>query len=208
MAENLGKDIAADRGREPCWRGRSVGFTPLETDDAELLQKWRSDPTAAHEIGLWPRALSSLRDRIERDIDDQNRDDFLVLLPDGTPIGHIALIAQDLADGTAEVYLMLAPQNRGRGHGRDALDALADLAFGELPLHRLEAVTHTENAAALTVLAASGFVREGVRRSACLHRGRRYDLALLSLLRAEWEALERPRSWDHELPGPVTPRSP
>jgi RimJ/RimL family protein N-acetyltransferase len=78
----------------------------------------------------------------------------------------------------------------------DALDALVDLAFGELPLYRLTAETHTGNAPALAVLARSGFVQEGVSRAACLHRGRRHDLAVFSLLRPEWEALNRPRAWD------------
>ncbi|MFB6650316.1 GNAT family N-acetyltransferase [Streptomyces microflavus] len=74
---------------------------------------------------------------------------------------------------------------------------MTDLAFGELPLQRVEALTHTENAAALATLKGAGFTQEGVRRSSCLHRGRRHDNALLSLLRTEWEAHTRPRSWDH-----------
>ncbi|MFB8239861.1 GNAT family N-acetyltransferase [Kitasatospora purpeofusca] len=185
---------AADR--EVCWRGRNIGFTVVDVDDAELLQRWRSDPVAVHQIGYWPRALSALRERLERQRDDNDRDDFLVLLPDGTPIGHIALFDQDLADGTAEISLLLDERYRGGGHGPAALDALVDLAFGELPMQRLQAVTHTGNAPALAVLAGAGFVQEGVRRSACLHRGRRYDAAVLSLLRSEWEALERPRSWE------------
>ncbi|MEV4975771.1 GNAT family N-acetyltransferase [Streptomyces scopuliridis] len=187
---------AAEADREPCWRGRKVGLSPLDVDDAELMHRWRSDPVAAHEIGIWPQPLSGLRERIERHIDDQDRDDFVVLLPDGTPIGHIALFDQSMAEGTAEAYLLLDPQNRGQGYGTDALNALVDLAFGELPMHRVEAVTHTDNTAALATLENAGFTQEGVRRSACLHRGRRYDLAVLSLLRTEWEALTRPRSWD------------
>ncbi|MCX4788010.1 MULTISPECIES: GNAT family N-acetyltransferase [unclassified Streptomyces] len=63
-------------------------------------------------------------------------------------------------------------------------------------MYRLQAVTHTDNAAALAVLVRSGFVQEGIRRSACLHRGRRHDVAVLSLLRPEWEALARPKPWD------------
>ncbi|MFD7100856.1 GNAT family N-acetyltransferase [Streptomyces xanthophaeus] len=183
--------------RVPCWRGRTVTFAALDADsDAELMHGWRSDPVAAHEIGFWPRSLPALRERLERDREDHDRDDFLVLLPDGTPVGHIALTDQDMVDGTAEVQLMMDPQYRGRSHGTDAVDALTDLAFGELPMQRLQAVTHTTNAPALAVLARAGFVREGTRRSACLHRGRRHDVAVLSLLRSEWEALARPRSWD------------
>ncbi|MGW6598369.1 GNAT family N-acetyltransferase [Streptomyces sp. NPDC055036] len=196
MTDEAMDEPAAETIRERCWRGRKVGFAPLDLDDAELLHRWRSDPVAAHEIGIWPRPLSGLRERMERHVADQDRDDFVLLLPDGTPIGHIALIDQDIVDGTAEVYLLMDPQHRGQGYGADALDALVDLAFGDLPMHRVQAVTHTDNAAALATLGRSGFVQEGIRRSACLHRGRRYDIAVLSLLRSEWESLARPRSWD------------
>ncbi|MER5893998.1 GNAT family N-acetyltransferase [Streptomyces sp. NPDC001876] len=185
-----------DDERARCWRGRGLAFTPLEIEDAELIQHWRSDPSAAHETGAWPTSLYGLRERIERNLDDDSRDDFLVLLPDGTPIGLIALHDQQPADSTAEAYLMLAPEHRAKGHGVAALDALTDLAFGELPMHRVEAFTHTDNTRALSVLTAAGFVHEGVRRSACLHRGRRHDLAALALLRPEWEAGERLRSWE------------
>lgn len=187
--------------REVCWRGRGVALAPLDVDDAELVHAWRADPVAAHEIGMWPRSLSAVRERIERDRDEHDRDDFLVLLPDGTPIGHIALFDQDLVDGTAEILLMLDPDHRGQGYGVDAVDALVDLAFGELPMHCVQTVTHTTNTAALDVLARAGFVQEGVRRSACLHRGRRYDVAVLALLRDEWQALTRPRSWDVPVTG-------
>jgi RimJ/RimL family protein N-acetyltransferase len=190
------EDGTAVPTREPCWQGRKVGLAPVDVDDAELVYSWRFDPVAAHEVGYWPLSLSALRERLERNRDDQDRDDFLVLLPDGTPIGHIALVEQDLADGTAEIHLMLDSRYRGQGYGTDALDALVDFAFGELPMHRIETVTHTANTAALAVLAKAGFVQEGVRRSACLHRGRRHDVAVLSLLRDEWEALTRPRAWD------------
>ncbi|MFI7364333.1 GNAT family N-acetyltransferase [Streptomyces sp. NPDC050149] len=198
---NQDTEIADDEhdeetAREVSWRTKSIGLAPVDLDDAELLHHWRADPAAAHEIGIWPRSLTAMRERIERDGDDADRDDFLVLLPDSTPIGHIALSGQDFVNGTAQVELMLAAEHRGNGHGTHALDALVDLAFGELPMHRLTAETHTDNAAALAVLATSGFVREGISRAACLHRGRRHDLAVFSLLRPEWEALTRPRAWD------------
>ncbi|BAJ26055.1 MULTISPECIES: GNAT family protein [Kitasatospora] len=174
----------------------AVTLTPLDTDDAELLHGWLADPVAAHELGWWPRPLSALRERIERDIADGDDDAFLVLRPDGEPVGLAELTGQSLADGTAGVRILTAPEHRGRGHGRAALDALTDLAFGELPFHRLAARPHTGNAPALALLERAGFTREGVERAACRHRGRHYDLAVLSLLRPEWEALERPRAWE------------
>src|SRR5882757_8988261 len=141
-AESVDEELSTEPDRQVCGRGRTVALAALDSDDAELLHAWRSDPVAAHEIGIWPQALSRLQDRIERDLADHDRDDFLVLLPDGTPIGHIALIDQDLVEGTADVYLLLDPGHRGRGHGEHAVDALVDLAFGDLPMHRRQPVTH------------------------------------------------------------------
>ncbi|MEU8777125.1 GNAT family protein [Streptomyces sp. NPDC048606] len=185
-----------EAGRVVSWRAGSVGLAALDTDDAELLLGWRSDPLIAHHMGIWPRPLSAVRERVERYVDDDERDDFLVLLPDGTPVGHVALTGQNMVDGTAEVELMLAPGERGRGLGTAVLDAVVDLAFGELPMYRLTAETHADNAPALAVLTKSGFTREGTSRAACLHRGRRHDIAVFSLLRPEWDELKRPRAWD------------
>ncbi|MER7001089.1 GNAT family protein [Streptomyces sp. NPDC000410] len=191
-----GNEHDAEADRELSWRAKSVGLAALDLDDAELLHGWRSDPETAHQLGIWPCSLTAMRERVERDIDDDERDDFLILIPDSTPVGHVALTGQDMVNGAAQVELMLAAQHRGHGHGTAALDALVDLAFGELPMYRLTAETHMDNAAALAVLAKSGFVQEGINRAACLHRGRRHDLAVFSLLRPEWEELNRPRAWD------------
>ncbi|MFG3039357.1 GNAT family N-acetyltransferase [Streptomyces sp. NPDC048330] len=198
QADEAGKEGEADKSkaREISWRSKSIGLSALDVDDAELMHSWQSDPVAAHHVGFWPRPLSALRERIERDIENDDRDDFLVLLPDGTPVGHVALTNQNMVDGTAQVEQMLAAEHRGAGHAGAVLDALVDLAFGELPLYRLTAKTHTDNAPALAVLVTAGFAQEGISRSACLHRGRRHDLAVFSLLRPEWEALNRPRAWD------------
>ncbi|MFJ8659357.1 GNAT family N-acetyltransferase [Streptomyces sp. NPDC093795] len=182
--------------REISWRAKSVGLAAFDIDDAELMHRWRSDPVAAYHIGIWPRSLTAVRERIERDIEDDDRDDFLIYPSGGAPVGYVALTSQNIVNGTAQVELMLAAQHRGQGHGTAALDAVVDLAFGELPMYRLTAETHTDNAPALAVLAKSGFTQEGVSRAACLHCGRRHDLAVFSLLRPEWEELNRPRAWD------------
>ncbi|MFD7382553.1 GNAT family N-acetyltransferase [Streptomyces anulatus] len=189
-------DHDAEAERQLVWRAESVGLAALDIDDAELMHSWRSDPVAAHQIGIWPRSLTAVRERIERDIEDDDRDDFLILSPDSAPVGYVALTGQNIVNGTAQVELLLAARHRGHGHGTAALDAVVDLAFGELPMYRLTAETHTDNTPALTVLAKSGFTQEGISRAACLHRGRRHDLAVFSLLRPEWEALARPRAWD------------
>ncbi|MFN2465972.1 MAG: GNAT family N-acetyltransferase [Candidatus Dormibacteria bacterium] len=42
----------------------------------------------------------------------------------------------------------------------------------------------------------AGFTLEGTRRSASFVEGRRVDQLLMGLLREEWEALPRKKSWE------------
>ncbi|MFE7580030.1 GNAT family N-acetyltransferase [Streptomyces gardneri] len=199
MTEDIrtaGEEQDVEVERELAWRAASVGLAALDVDDAELVHSWRSDPVVAHQMGIWPRSLTAVRERIERDIEDDDRDDFLIVPPGGTPVGYVGLTGQNIVNGTAQVELMLDARHRGHGHATAALDAVVDLAFGELPMYRVTAETHTDNAPALAVLARSGFTPEGISRAACLHRGRRHDLAVFALLRPEWEELDRPRAWD------------
>lgn len=193
--EDTGNPAGEDR--EICWRGRKVAFTPLDADDAELIQRWRFDPVAAFEIDFWPRSLSALRARLEVDRDDGDRDDFLILLPDGTPVGHVALVEQDIVEGTAEIHMMLDPGHRGQGLGTDALDALTDLAFGEAAHapagggHALRQRGRARGAGEVR-LRTGGGPPVGLSAPGPM----RHDVAVLSLLRPEWEAQNRPRSWD------------
>ncbi|WP_073790849.1 GNAT family N-acetyltransferase [Streptomyces sp. CB01580] len=81
--------------------------------------------------------------------------------------------AHERHDGTeGGVELLLSPWHRGRGYGARALDALTDLAFGELPLYRLRAITHTDNTAALASSTGRGSPGRGrAGRRACTGGG-------------------------------------
>ncbi|MFD7877924.1 hypothetical protein ACFV5G_28170, partial [Streptomyces sp. NPDC059766] len=46
---------AAGTVRHIVWRAGTVGLAALDVDDADLLHGWRSDPVAAHGMGIWPR---------------------------------------------------------------------------------------------------------------------------------------------------------
>lgn len=70
------------------------------------------------------------------------------------PVGG-ARVCPD-SEGDAELALWLAPGCRGRGLGREALDALLRLGFGVLGCTRLHAGCDAGNAAARRLLEAGG----------------------------------------------------
>jgi [ribosomal protein S5]-alanine N-acetyltransferase len=63
---------------------------------------------------------------------------------------------------SASVGYWVAAERRGRGLATAAVAALADVAFGDLDLHRLEAATLVDNRASQRVLEKCGFTRIGL----------------------------------------------
>jgi ribosomal protein S18 acetylase RimI-like enzyme len=84
------------------------------------------------------------------------------------------------------------------------MNALIDYGFGELGLHRIGLHVSPGNERAIKSYEKCGFTHEGRMRSYRRRRGEIVDDVLMSILRAEWQQLERPRSWD--LPPPPKPR--
>jgi RimJ/RimL family protein N-acetyltransferase len=77
--------------------------------------------------------------------------------------------------------------DRGQGHGTEALDMLLRYAFDELNLYRVAAATVEYNTGAIRFLERAGFVVEVCRRQAIQRDGKRWDAVMLGLLRDEWK---------------------
>lgn len=77
---------------------------------------------------------------------------------------------------------------RGKGYGRQAMEAMMGYCFDVLGLERLYLDHYTGNPAADLYLSL-GFKYEGVLRKNCRKNGILYDVHLMSMLREEYEAL-------------------
>lgn len=73
----------------------------------------------------------------------------------------------------------------------EAVRRLLDFAFGELGLHRLELEMYSDNEGARRPYLKCGFKEEGRPREAVIAGGRRHDIVLMGILRAEREAARR-----------------
>jgi ribosomal-protein-alanine N-acetyltransferase len=97
------------------------------------------------------------------------------------------------ANGTMEMGYSIAEPYWGRGLVVEAARAVVRYVFTEYAVERLQARVIVGNDASERVLQKLGFTREGVLRSLVFRRGRWWDIAMYSLLRAEWEAGRRPQ---------------
>jgi RimJ/RimL family protein N-acetyltransferase len=90
-----------------------------------------------------------------------------------------------LAQGCAGVGYWLAPGARGRGVVTHAVRLLAQWAFAELRLARLELTCGPDNEASQRVAERCGFTREGLLRSHVPFKGACRDSVIYSLLPGE-----------------------
>jgi RimJ/RimL family protein N-acetyltransferase len=160
-------------------RGRDAGpFAAAFRDDPGLGEKVgiEQDPTE----GSARRFVASLP-RLRA------RGEYLCLAvsdaPKGPFLGLVMLHSFAWQHRRAELGYWLLAQARGRRIGGAAVGLLADWAFTELDLDRLEITTTPDNAAALALARSLGFEREGVMRSRNFERGRRVDVVMLARLR-------------------------
>ena len=80
--------------------------------------------------------------------------------------------------------------------GTDAMNALLDFAFGELRLERVSLEVFDYNPRAIRSYEKAGYRVEVRRRRARFHRGAFHDVIGMAILRDDWLALDRARSWE------------
>jgi RimJ/RimL family protein N-acetyltransferase len=90
----------------------------------------------------------------------------------GRVVGGIALVfARDPQRSEAEIGYWIAREARGHGFASEAVQALAEVAFRRLRLHRLTAGVFEGNLASRKVLERCGFRFEGAQRAAIRKHG-------------------------------------
>jgi signal transduction histidine kinase len=179
---------------------RRVPPDPPLADGAVLLRLPRDDDAAAiaaacvdPEIARWvpvpvPYTPADAREFLESVTDGWARGGELVLAIEeragGTLAGLIGLHPGPSA-GRASVGYWLAPVARGRGLATRAVRLLADWAFADPRLQRLELMTLVGNDASGRVALRAGFRREGILRRYLPFRGRSVDAVMYAIVRDE-----------------------
>jgi [ribosomal protein S5]-alanine N-acetyltransferase len=118
-------------------------------------------------------------------------DPFAIVIKDdpvGLMVGALGAHWVSQPNGTMELGYSIGEPHWGRGYVTEAATALIRLVFSEYAVERVQARVILGNEASERVLEKLGFTREGVLRSAVFRRGRWWDLAMHSILRAEWES--------------------
>lgn len=185
----------------PLVRGERVYLRAIEPDDAEFVHRWYEDAETARLMGEFPRSLARRRADAATASTEPNRDWFAFIicrLADDRPVGRADVFEFDRVNGSAGFGLMIGEHEaRGGGLGVDAVNAIVDFCFGQLRVERLWLVTDGVNLRAQHVYEKAGFAHEGRLRRAFYQDGKFQDDIRMAMLRSDWEALDRKRSWEY-----------
>ncbi|QMU71110.1 GNAT family N-acetyltransferase [Streptacidiphilus sp. P02-A3a] len=97
---------------------------------------------------------------------------------DGTLLGCAAVTSVDRRHDTGWVSYWTVAAARGRGVATASARTVADWAFQDLGLFRLELGHRTNNPASCRVATGAGFAVEGLERSKLRYGANRYDVEL------------------------------
>lgn len=159
--------------------------------DLDLFYQWEQTPAVTEFFSIGRnQSREAVEEAYRRDLVDPGRRQYTILLREtGAPVGRIILA--DLMEGwKVEIFrIYLAdPALRGKGYGRQAMEAVLRLCFEELGMERVYLDHYTGNPAAHLYLKL-GFQYEGVLRKNCRKDGVLYDVHLMSMLREDYLAL-------------------
>lgn len=158
----------------------------LEPTDLDLLYAWENDATvwaASHTAAPYSRqVLWQYLENYTADIYQSRQLRLMIELNDGTAVGTVDFFHYDPLNNRAELGLLIAPEHRGHGYGRMALQLACDYASQHIGMRQLYVYIRADNTACLQLFIDFGFEQAGLLRS-WVKRGRNYhDVAVLQLL--------------------------
>lgn len=162
---------------------------PTVFDDLDQFYLWEQKPEVTEFFSIRDdQTREEVYHKFFTDEDDPSAEQFTILLKDGTLIGRIVL-ADIITGWKAELWRIYIGDTalRGRGYGRQAMEAMMRYCFETLQLKRLYLDHYTGNPAGY-LYENLGFQREGVLRKNCRKNGVLYDVHLMSMLREEYFA--------------------
>ena len=137
-----------------------IKLRKIEPSDVVFLYQWENDASSwADGSNHNPLSQSDLRDYVGSTTGDIYKDGQLRLIIEesGQTMGCIDLFDFDPRNRRAAIGMYIAPEYRGKGVGKAALEQLEAYAFGHLNMRVLYAIIATNNIPCSALYRATGY---------------------------------------------------
>lgn len=172
----------------------NIRIRPIGMQDTDNVIRWRNSPQVQeHFIDQRPFTREGQEQWLMTQVEPGNVAQFIIeLLPEGRAVGSVYLRDIDMTHGKAEYGIFIGEgAARGCGCGTKAAQLILNYAFKTLELHRVFLRVLADNSIAIGSYQKAGFVQEGCFRDGVCIKGQYVDLVFMSILKHEWEAMQK-----------------
>jgi len=174
--------------------GERIRLRGVEKGDLQKFFEWVNDPDVKDGITLvYPMSMQDeetwfdkthSREQAEKPLAIESQQDGVWQL-----IGSCAFFNLDWRERSSEFGIMIGDKSVwDKGYGTEAVRLLLKQGFEIMNLNRVYLQVHADNPRAIRAYEKCGFVHEGTLREAVYKKGKYFDMHIMSVLRAEWNA--------------------
>lgn len=177
--------------------GESIILREYRQEDFSEIRKWVNDAHTTRYLSslFWaPQTMADTQDFLDRMLrSSHNACNFVIARKeDEAYLGQLDMFRQDWRLRCGELGIVIAQEDqRGQGIGCQALKLMLKYGFHTLGMERIELEVYMDNHLARRCYEKAGFVLEGVKRHAFFLNGTFVDVGIMSVLRHEWDAMQR-----------------
>ena len=173
-------------------RGERVRLARLLDSDYALLARWTEDMENQRLLRrsmVYPSDERDMRDWLGK-VDEYQFIPFGIrTLDDDRLVGMLAIKDIFWQARHCSFFINIGdPADQGQGYGSDAVKVMLKYAFWEMNMNRVGLEVMAYNEGARRTYEKIGFTPEGTLRQCVYRDGVYYDVHMMSLLRAEWDA--------------------
>ncbi len=174
----------------PVLKTQRLLLRKIQLNDAEDMFEYACDPEfAKYTIWTAHQSLEHSKRFVNKIIEFYNTHQLTVwgiVDTNGKFIGTCGFGDLQLIDAKAELGYALSRKYWGKGYMTEAVTAVINFGFSNMPLNRIEARCEPENIASARVLEKIGMKYEGLLRQHIYSKGTYHDLKMYSILKQEW----------------------
>ncbi|RSL30974.1 N-acetyltransferase [Salibacterium salarium] len=168
---------------------KQVTLRSFETEDIKELHRWSNDPVSISMAGRVPLTYEQMENHVET---KRKNGDLLLAVEnkENILIGWVFLQNIEYAHGRASIGILLAPEARGKGYGKNVMEQMITIGFNQLRLNKIYLTTRGTNEQAIGLYKKLGFIVEGQLRKHAYIEGNYYDTYFMGILASEWKQKE------------------
>jgi RimJ/RimL family protein N-acetyltransferase len=165
--------------------GKEIFLKPITLDDALQVEKWRleSDPEA---LNSQPQVFSA-KSEIEAKLKEKpsiNEQSFSICRKDDSMLlGEVRFYKYNPLNRSAEISIIVDPQDRESGYAKDALATMISYLFRFRDLNKVYSYTPESNEGAVAMFKSLNFEQDGALRDHHFYDGAFSRVLIFSLLR-------------------------